>query len=355
MKAKPLTKLPMEIKTLSPVHIASGREELFLDHDFVRQENQILVMDIDKMLSLVDEHQLKGQLEPKIDNLINPSQYSQCLAYKLAIEGATPQRIVAQQKDPYLKPYLPGSSIKGALRTAILWHHFQKPLNLHQLDPRPKYAFNRLERGILGQDSRHDLLRALKVADSYPLAPVTMEALEIRTYTLSGQPPGLKPHPNPRLVTWVEAIAEGTTFFGEIWLEVYLLNAQELEFPHKASWLRQFQISCQQFAKAIIDREQQFYHRYGVAHIASFYSELQQQIKSVADNQFLLQLGWGTGWHTKTIGNQLSSQEIRQIVRRYGLDRRRNYPVFPKTRRLAQKRNKPVIPLGWVSITLRQE
>lgn len=351
MKTKIFTKLSVKIETLSPLHIASGREELFLDYDFVRQGNQILVMDIDKMLQRVAEHKLKEQLEPRISNLISSSEYSECLAYQLRIDGDTPQRLVAQQKDAYFHPYLPGSSIKGAIRTAILWAHFQKPFNLHQLDPNPKYAFSHLEHDILGQDPYHDLLRALKVTDFYPLTQVTMEALKIQTYTLSGQPPRLKP--NPRLVTWVEAIPEDTDFLGEIWLEDYLLNIQELSFPQKADWLRQFQVSCSQFSSTIIDREQQFYSQYGLPSIANFYLKL-KQIKKSPDS-FLLPLAWGTGWHTKTIASRLSPQEIQQIVRRYKLNKKRDYPIFPKTRRLAQRGNRPLIPLGWVNITLRQE
>lgn len=349
------TKLPAVINTFSPLHIASGKEDLFLDYDFLRQEDQILVMDIDKMLQVVDVRRLKSQLEPKITNLITPSQYSQCLAYKLKIIGPTPQRIVTQQKDVLLHPYIPGSSIKGALRTTLLWHHWQNSLKLEKLDPQPKYSFSLLERNIFGYDPQHDLLRALKISDFFPLKSLIMQALEIRTYTLSGQPPQLKPHPNPRLTTWVEAIPENTQFIGEICLDNYLLEDKKLGFHPKSDWLRQFQVSCYQFAQLIAKTERQFYKTTGALEIAGFYEKLHQQIVTLTPNQFPLQLAWGTGWHTKTIGTKLSSTEIRQIVRKYKLDRGRNYPIFPKTRRLAQKENKPFAPLGWTIITLKPE
>ncbi len=346
-------KLKAEISTFSPFHSASGKETLLSDYDFLRQGNQILVLNIDKMLELIDERKLKEQLEPKITNLITPSQYSRCLAYILHIEEPkTPYRIVAQQKDTLFHPYIAGSSVKGALRTALLWHHLQGLPNLNMLDPKPKCAFSSFERKIFGPDPYHDLLRALRISDFLPLASVTMQAMEIRTYTLLGQPPRLKPHPNPRLTNWVEVIPENTKFSGEIWLDDYLIKAPKLNFDKKREWLEKLQLSCQKFAQAIIEREKQFYEKYGMPEIADFYKGLHNYMQTLSSNQFLIQLGWGTGWQTKTIGTKLSPEQIRQIVRRYRLDRGRNYPVFPKTRRLVQKKDKPFKPLGWVTVTL---
>src|SRR5262249_19520957 len=74
-----------------------------------------------------------------------------------------------QYKDAFDRPYIPGSSLKGALRTVLAWHGFQQRkliFDVDNLGGNPNWAAQSIERKLFGADPNHDLLRALQVADS---------------------------------------------------------------------------------------------------------------------------------------------------------------------------------------------
>ena len=68
------------------------------------------------------------------------------------------------------KPYIPGSAIKGALRTAYL--NFLSASNKVSLDRRDKSPANTLEKSLLEyQKLENDPFRLLKVSDFHPIGP----------------------------------------------------------------------------------------------------------------------------------------------------------------------------------------
>jgi CspA family cold shock protein len=107
---------------------------------------------------------------------------------------------------------------------------------------------------------------------------------------------------------------------------------------------------CRAFAAALIERETDFYAQHGPARLAAFYRELGSKLERLADNEFLLQMSWGTGWTSKTVGSALDQSLIEEARRRYRLGRKGL--TFPKTRRLVERGNTPQEPFGWVLVRL---
>ncbi|MEM4204193.1 MAG: type III-A CRISPR-associated RAMP protein Csm5, partial [Candidatus Methanomethylicaceae archaeon] len=125
----------MLIRTITPVHIGSG-DRLSAAVDFVRQNGNLVVIDHERLLQWVahqpDAERLADQLtqafaDPArgINEFLNSESVKLRLdikavqAYVLPYSGR-PRESFAFIKNSANQPYLPGSSLKGALRSAIL-------------------------------------------------------------------------------------------------------------------------------------------------------------------------------------------------------------------------------------------
>lgn len=127
-----------DIAVVGPVHIGNGMR--YGKKDYFASGNKIAVLDTRKFVSLLDAHQVKrycnfleedrssfglqGFLKGNSD-LSKVAERS--IAYRIDSPLATARCGDIQYhdvwefvKDPYGNPYIPGSSIKGMLRTAIL-------------------------------------------------------------------------------------------------------------------------------------------------------------------------------------------------------------------------------------------
>ena len=124
---------------------------------------------------------------------------------------------------------------------------------------------------------------------------------------------------------------------------------------------------CREHARQRIRQEMSWFKGMPSAKrvLAAYQSLAAIQIKA---NQFPLQLGWGTGWDDKTLGSRLQAdpQFMEVIIKDFNLSRgkHRTGQPFPASRRAAvsisqspdgSKLVTPVVPLGWVLVTLVPE
>ena len=131
------------LETIGPVHIGSGKEISKKECLYVPQEKKIYIMDDKKMFSgilalgkqenftryLMDSRQ-NNLMNFVRDNNISPDEYKKWAAYvlddvgalnvgKSRSKGGGADNVRTFMKDAYGCPYIPGSSLKGALRTVI--------------------------------------------------------------------------------------------------------------------------------------------------------------------------------------------------------------------------------------------
>ena len=97
--------------------------------------------------------------------------------------------------------------------------------------------------------------------------------------------------------------------------------------------------------------------RTDVPDVHRFYVETINLFSKLAKNEFLLVLGWGGGWHTKTLNRYLKRDPatFERLVSRYRLNPTGTHKPgapFPKSRHLLRLLDKPGPPLGWVKVTL---
>lgn len=352
----------MEI--VSPVHIGAGRAPLIKDLDFVNGQ-QIHFIDLPRVLEeKLARYWIEGADVPTIPQLLKSTEYADYALYSLDCPKGVDEidKIGVCTKDVFNQPYIPGSSIKGAIRTAIAWklQSFLQSLGKAPkicLDGKRASADDKLMGDLLGRDPHHDLLRSLQVGDTDSVTPEGgLNVCLATVYTLSnlGKQMRLFSKGN-RFRSWVETLRPKTCLKGTLRLDDFLLAPQqdeELKFQGKGILVENFFLYCNAFAQKVIANECEFYGTYGVPEVKEFYEGLQETSSELSGKQeCLLQISWGAGWLSKTIGVALTPEELESIRAQYGLGRK-GVEIFPKSRRLVEIDGVPVMPLGWVKLKL---
>lgn len=235
-------------RVLSPLHVGSG-EILLQATDFVPVGKEIFVLDQVPFFkemsargistSFVRELSDRGknfELETFLRRygLLQVDFLKGVSRYRLEASGS-PREIRAFVKSMG-KPYIPGSSVKGAIRVGMLykllkelgkdflrrelWEPLERKINrLHSLPHDRKQRERRRLRQNIGrfvdrllwafhlredrENPRTDLLRCLRILDSPPLDLTSLFAVPVRVWKPSGK---------GSVTTWVEALKPGTTF-----------------------------------------------------------------------------------------------------------------------------------------------
>jgi CRISPR-associated protein Csm5 len=359
---------------ITPLHIGSGRS-LLLSYDYAVYSGRTWRLNEDAIL------EAQNVADPKVMALLMKSPPAQLLKpddfregspfFRYVIRGVPRSKeegaqLLEQWKDPYDRPYLPGSSLKGALRTALAWYAWEK-LGLRpartRLNPNPRFAALGYERTIFGPDPNHDLLRALHVGDSEPVEKDQLILINVRVINKTGTmgPP-----------IELEAVAPETVFHLTVKLDLALFSewARRHNFQLQGEkWLEDLPAIVNRHTAQRLAEERAWFHDVpGADRVLKFYEEL-----NVPARGFLLQVGWGTGWDDKTFGSRLRAdpqflEGILQPVQAggYGIARGRRRPgdPFPKSRRVIVQTHRapdgrilqeyPVAPLGWMRIEWEQ-
>jgi len=366
----------LKVSTLSPLHIGAG-EELRLGFDFMVRGSSTCRLDVDRVLETHPGWQTaRGGRYPLPGELLSEKDYDNPELFRYVLRGRPRSgkgdaRLQACIKDPFDRPYLPGSSIKGALRTALAWTGWEevKPrLDSSKLNRSRSWAGQRLERELFGENPNKDLLRALQVGDCFGPNKAD-DSLIIANAQVLTQSKGASGAPIE-----LEAIRPNLAFEGSLRVDESLFTPQAdrvLRFNDRKHWLDELIPRVRQHSLARIEKHQEWFAEVeGADGIANFYHQMSRA--ALGPNQALLQLGWGTGWDGKTFWTHLTADEhlFERIVSTYRLDkagrqsRRQPGDPFPKSRRsvMALKKDpsgraidRPAAPFGWVLIEIKPE
>jgi len=368
---RPLKSLSaVEIEVLSPLHIGTGRA-LQRGYDYTVFRDQMWRINEDPLFA--DKYIQAGENQQALnrvlmgrpaEELLEPSDYRLHPEYfryhmpgqpRAEGQGAELRECL---KDPYDRPYIPGSTLKGALRTVVAWTIFREEkrrFSARALGSSRSWAGQPLERELLGRDPNHDLLRAVIVHDSAPAKQ--SDLLLANVQVVAGR--------RAQAPIEVEAIKMGTQLQTSLTLDEYLLEpnlARRLGWGQKGDILRSLSVHSRNLALVRIKAQQAYFAgRPEFGRVQRFYQLLEKlhaQLKDTPD--FLLQIGWGGGWDAKTLGDQLTAQpkELEEIIDRYRMNRgkaRRTGDTFPRSRRLYFQDGRPTLPMGWVLVRMRAE
>ena len=356
----------LTLSTLTPFHIGSG-ETLEKDFDYAIFKKRTWVMDTEKVAAayMFDDNgrYVAGLETTPPAQLLRPSDFDPNSSFFHYVMPGTPHAssagaaVQAHIKNVFSQPYLPGSSIKGALRTIIFREAYAaaaEPLAPHRLQRSRSWAAQEIERSLFGGDPNHDLMRAVQVTDSQPLeASDCLQLLNVHVFGRSkvGSPIAL------------ECIKGDAVFKATLTIDDYLFRDEQaqrrLRFTaDQESWLRQLVQHANGQVRRRIQQEMAFYQARRKEGAARFYRQLASLTQQMPADTFLLQVGWGGGWDSKTAAYLLSAEEKEAVIGRYNLakGKHRAGQPFPASRRAVSRGQgetaQAAAPLGWLLVQM---
>lgn len=360
----------LTLTTLTPLHIGTGRT-LMRGFDYVTHGRRTWVLDdrvlAERLLESAPDDFQRMMMGRPADEFIDPGEYQAAnnALFRYVMDGEPKARahgsqVQEQIKDTNDRPFIPGSSLKGALRTAILfglWSEKQKIFDegaLSSLNPRSsKYAADALEKQSLGKNPNYDLLRALQVTDSSTAPADTLRLVNISV--LAGSKSGAPVE--------IEAVNEGVTFEARLSLDGFLLRD---EIRRQLDWDETQHKMLKRLVRVI-----NFWTETRLAEddwrtVSGPWKQRMNSLvlmfQGLEKNECIFQLGWGGGWDSKTLGAHLTQNQamFHSMVMKYqrDMDRQKSFKKgdhFPKSRRVViGPQGQPLYTLGWVKMKMER-
>ena len=237
-----------QLQTITPVHIGSGETMNQIDGYYAN--GRWYRIDLDKVLThpSTDINALTSEMSQRdfrwnnyfSRHNINGAELS---TYSLLCSQSPETTDIREAiKSVGHRPYIPGSSLKGAIRTALLsdlinsdeneklYNDSSKHLN-REIDKGPpssrrqEYPARQIENLALGKDPNHDLLRALQVSDTEPLESDAMAIETAWTVTLKNNNKlEQKIEGNTKYNNFVEVIQGGQTLTFTLKIDDWLFD-----------------------------------------------------------------------------------------------------------------------------------
>jgi CRISPR-associated protein Csm5 len=380
--------ITLTVRILSPVVIGTG-ERCNPMGFFVADDGRVWVVDERKFIEVLIERGLaegfriwlEGQLQqnrrPNLKGFFDAKEIlgeeksaekkteilQASVAYVLPLVSLR-QRMLRFNlclKTPDHRPYIPGSELKGAIRTAVLAKILNDDVNLlrqlaQNLRPNmPRGQMNALWQGnewlLLrrnqnDRDAHNDLFRGIAISDSEPLPTNALRIYAAKRLNMSGN-----------VTVFVEAIAPNSET--EVTLSIACPNRwlQAIGLTDKAGWLDWAKLAhaLYEHSNAVLDFIAKKFPAREFPQVHAKAQKLKEQNKP---DEPLVCLGWGQGFLSITMTEPLRQKfptayenlrrAMAQAIRQYDRTKQND---FPKTLWVALDRNgQPSDLFGWVQL-----
>lgn len=394
-------KLTVFFTVLSPIHIGT-RDGVLLPMEYLFDGAQVHVVDESKLgaflmqrnlMDIFVQHAFSGDLGKKglqgfLKEKARDTDFKkvgpQVASYSVPGGASNIGEFRPFVRDGFGRVYLPGTSIKGVLRTAFLYHllkreraqaatgsghprehtvrgWIQNLKNEKNKERAKKFLSESLQKTHLqswqlpggGKEQNRDILRCLKVRDAYPMnAKVETKVIPIRflskkadgTHYWSKSKKGMGD-----LVVWLEAVIRGTfqteiLWDHDLWRTFVKANPrlnQEKMSPKKIL------VMADAMNQDLIAHEKAFFTHKGTADgglVKQWYEKA---------GESLFRIGFGSGMLSTTV-NLLWSEQLRQEIRNVCGHLGGTDPA-PKSRRVWVKNDREYLPMGWARILIAKQ
>lgn len=265
--------------------------------------------------------------------------------------------------------YLPGSALKGALRTALVFTRWSAS-TIEKLAA--SIVGDRLPRRLSEapeMSAGANQTRIIGAADSSPVGRSAFKVYVTRVANLDSRS-GAQPQvawkvagrgnvPGARLAEstpgFVEMAVPGTEFSGDLFERNFLEDQQIVKLlgwrstPNLALLLK----SANEYASAQLDQHARFAELAGLQQVQQSVARLRSELESSSGQQScILCLGWGSGFLSKAAFLQTGDENLRKLLRgvpALGRALKGDAP-FPKTRRVVFAGGQPAFLPGWVKL-----
>ncbi len=273
-------------------------------------------------------------------------------------------------------PYLPGTAIKGALRTGVVHGRFAERA-LTDLAARansegrlPRNPANSVEESAVGNASA-DSMRRIAAFDSDTVPENTFKIFLLRVATLESRggtklelawkqsPRGSVKRAEESTPTFAEMAVPGSVFEG-VWREnAFLAQPETLKALRKREPLDTAAVFglLNSFTEDGLRLQKQYAEWAGLPVLRATIEQLQSRLNEVRDANrgCLFPLGWGAGFLSKAAILDTQNETYRQILRQVGFYARaiQSGLPFPKTRRIIFLGNQPAALPGYVHFEIQ--
>ncbi|MDE0399146.1 MAG: type III-A CRISPR-associated RAMP protein Csm5 [Candidatus Poribacteria bacterium] len=377
-----------QLEIVTPVHIGSG---VALSHiDGYYANGQWYCIDLERVLAhpSADLNALTSEMGRRDfrwdhhlrQRNIDPAEVS---VYSLSCPKS-PEEVEIREaiKGIHDQPFIPGTTLKGAIRTALLgeivsvsdkvYEKSRDHLNTliergSRGNPRREQPAHLIETLAFGRDPNRDIFRALQVSDTGLLKSDALEIGMAWTMTINQ---------NNQLVQKIDRGREYKNFVQQIQAKqqlTFTLKIDDLLFREREKerlgfndlqqeTLQDIAEVCRSATDQLMRGERDFFSYYRLPEIANFYDKLISLNNTLLEGEFLLQIGWGAGYNANTVtalftDDAESPVDWMDLRERFRLgesrSRRGAYDEreFPKTKRILYRGQNPLAPLGWVKIS----
>lgn len=359
-------KIKYKIELISPVHIGSGYE-LIEGFDYISNNGKVRLYSKEQISKYLKENFeiLKDDIEkPNFKPLNYKNNLEPIQCFDLYPDARSIKEFI---KNGFGKPYIPGSSIKGALRTVIFSHFFQdsdlKNINYDNY----QFSSNRIVERIFGREINKNFMRAIAVEDAY-FEPNNLVLNNIKLLNKVNNNKAEIKKGTRLTAQFLDSEYESTfhIIFNSFLMNNNGENRIANPFNKPVTITKLFELT-NEFSKRLIQNEIDFLSSLDnsgemkniLFNLVLFYSNLKKQIESNSNNTMYLRIGSGSGWRFMT-GNVITKNHLKNVVENF-IKSRNHRKLFkhdnnyePKTRKIVETftadETKYVFP-GWVKIT----
>jgi CRISPR-associated protein Csm5 len=269
-------------------------------------------------------------------------------------------------------PYLPGSSLKGAFRTGLVFSRWSPAVMEKLASGLGSERLSRRASEATESSAGAGQMRFIAAGDSSPIPRSSFKIFLTRVANLDAPSAGTRQVswkvagrgnvPATRLAESTPAFAEmavpGSSFEGEFFERKFLADQQ---LARALGWrsapdLDLIVNAANEFAAAQIEQHAKFSELVTLPHLQQSVTNLRNHLNEArsAGKQCLICLGWGGGLLSKSSCPSTADENFRKILRSlppFGRALKNDAP-FPKTRRVVFAGGQPSYLPGWVKVQL---
>jgi len=373
-----LTTHTIKLTTLSPLHIGAGDEHILSPYsDYVQRGDSLIYIDTEKLQkamqgdnSLIDAY-VKGMrqfennrstfsLEQFITGTLG-KEIDDFAARVVKIEGDCKKAHIRRFISTAGKPFIPGSSLKGAIRTAVLVDWLLKTkdgkmlldqIRVH-VEKRDWKSLKRIDpaRQCFGSIS-HDIFRYMRVSDSQVIEPTALSVSAMKRVSLRIGRKTFRRNTSdiPQLSETLNASVKSSCTLSFLKPR----STSSFSFIDQQSISSLFSIINRISLDSCLRELDELQSLNEFRDFITFYEKLEQDMKSLKTNEAILRLGGGKTWFDNSIGLSIDSDIFgdEKLLGQYLFLLRIGNIPFPSTRSAIVKDNVPVQPLGWIKLSV---
>lgn len=313
---------------LSPLYIGAG--DKYSQLDYIVKDNKIYILDFDELLSQIPMeviNDLTNEITQNFQNNIWAGDveeflgkyeinWQKCIEKTYDLVGVIGKNEINQFIKTGNIIYIPGSSVKGAIRTAIFFDIIDNhPNKRKELEKTLLRYFNdrdikKLLQSERKSDAKRDLLRALIISD-FELEKKNVLITKSYVYHLREK--------EKTIPIYNEVLTRNFTSSGSIKINKKLINTKNALFTDYFDLKKENIINAiNNLSNTIIEHELKEFNALGdpeLNDIIQFYENLTNQMKSLEENECILRLGQGSSVLQITLF--LNFKHNKQIVAKY--------------------------------------